>query len=347
MTSSSVQLDQDGFWPFLESAGWGSADMTPLGTDMGLRRYYRLMTGEGTALLMDMSRAGILENGLESYIRVADFFRECGIQTPHIYAYDVEQGLAVIEDFGDISFGTARRDGTSSEEIYQKATDILIQLRQSAQTNSLGLKLYEEMAIRKRLAQFVEYYMPVAAGRATTKADQVEFQNILAEIEKTLPPCPMGVCHADFHLENLMWCPEHKGHKSDGHRGEGYGVIDFQDSFWGPLPYDLLNCLEDARQSVPEDIKEQMKARYCEGMGVLEKQAFDAWYVYMSAHFHCRVIGLFIKFAREGRGREFLTHIPRLQGYLKKNLQNPILAPLKEFMDRHKVSFDIDVSKNI
>jgi aminoglycoside/choline kinase family phosphotransferase len=128
-----------------------------------------------------------------------------------------------------------------------------------------------------------------------------------------------------------MWCPEHE---------QGYGIIDFQDAFWGPQPYDLLNLLEDARQTVPDGIKAAMRTQYCAGMKADEVEAFDAWYSYMSAHFHCRVIGLFIKFSREHGGTEFLAHIPRLQNYIKTNLENPILAPLKEFMTRHKISFD-------
>jgi aminoglycoside/choline kinase family phosphotransferase len=211
----------------------------------------------------------------------------------------------------------------------------LIQIRKSAHENILHLNGYEQTLIRKRLSQFVDYYMPLATGQLTTQANQNEFQAILKEIEETLPPCPVSICHADYHLENLMWCPDKPG---------GYGLIDFQDAFWGPQPYDLLNLLEDARQTVPDDIKAAMRAQYCTGMSAQEVEAFDAWYVYMSMHFHCRVIGLFIKFARENGGVEFLAHIPRLQGYIKANLENPLLAPLKDFMDRHKISFDCAVN---
>jgi len=79
-------------------------------------------------------------------------------------------------------------------------------------------------------------------------------------------------------------------------------------------------------------------------MSVGEREAFDLWYVYLSAHFHCRVIGLFIKFAKENGGVEFLAHIPRLQNYIKQNLQRPVLEPLKEFVEKNDISFDCQVS---
>lgn len=334
MSALPQGVSEDQISSFIKQSDWAEAAYEALGADMGLRRYARLRYGDKTALFMDMSRAGY-EADLKAFVTVANHFRDHGIRAPEIYAHDIDKGLSIIEDFGDQSFGGARASGVSDKEIYKTATDILVNIRKSAPTNLLGLNGYEGTLIRKRLSQFVDYYMPLAAndgeGRLTTQADHDAFEQALKEIESSLPPCPVAICHADYHLENLMWCSEDS---------QGYGIIDFQDAFWGPQPYDLLNLLEDARQTVPDDIKSAMKAQYCHGMSDAEKSAFDAWYVYMSAHFHCRVIGLFIKFARENGGTEFLAHIPRLQNYIRANLENSLLAPLKRFMERNKISFD-------
>jgi aminoglycoside/choline kinase family phosphotransferase len=131
-----------------------------------------------------------------------------------------------------------------------------------------------------------------------------------------------------------MWCPDDK---------VGYGLIDFQDAFWGFEGYDLLNLLEDARVSVPLDIKEAVKNQYCAEMSATERKIFDDWYILLSTHFHFRVIGLFVKFSREKGTSEFLTHIPRLQNYIKENLKNPLLSPLKEWIEQNNVSFNIDI----
>lgn len=326
------------FDKFLKGTEWESFDLIPMSADMGLRRYFRLERGGEKALLMDMSRAGILETGLKEFIDVADFLRTNDVRVPDVYHYDLETGYSVIEDLGNTSFGDAIKQNVSEADLYHQATDVLVKIRQASLKNSLGLDDYKVTLIRGRLSQFVDYYMPVGSGRKTTQVDQDEFQNILTKIEESLPPCPMGMCHADYHLENLMWRADPK---------DSYALIDFQNAFWGFQGYDLINLLEDARASVPDSIKQSMKALYCENMSEDERQIFDDWYALMSCHFHFRVIGLFVKFAREnGRendGMEFLTHIPRLQGYIKNNLQNPILAPLKEFVERHKISFDITV----
>ncbi|MEM9470018.1 MAG: phosphotransferase [Pseudomonadota bacterium] len=332
--------DEQTVQQFLKKAGWADAVYEPMAADMGLRRYARLKRDGQKALFMDMSRAGILETGLGNYIKIAEHCRSHNIRVPAIYSYDLETGLAVVEDLGRISFGNARKVGAKDVELYGLATKILGQIRDSDRTNDLKLTGYKDTLIYKRLQQFVDWYMTVATSRQTTKSDQDAFYAALAEIEENLPNCPMAICHADYHLENLIWCPEHP---------QGYGLIDFQDAFWGPMPYDLLNLLEDARQTVPEDIKTTMKEKYCEGMGAEAREAFDAWYVYMSMQFHCRVSGLFIKFSIKNNGVEFLDHIPRLQGYIGQNLEHPLMRPLKRFFDENKVSlnYDRDIKSNI
>ena len=316
---------------FLENTEWAEAQQTPMGADMGLRRYARLELNEKRALFMDMSRSGILETGLKEYIEVAEYLRGLGVNVPEIYASDLESGLSVIENAGNESFGDKKNQGHDAFDIYSKATSVLAQIQSQTKDNSIPLVGYKKTLIRERLRQFVDYYVPAVTDINATPQLVEEFEFILNDIALSLPACPMGFCHADYHLENVMWSPDKEG---------GYTLIDFQDAFWGFQGYDLLNLLEDARQTVPTEIKAEMRDLYCRNMSAEDRVIFDQWYVLMSMHFHCRVIGLFIKFARENNGVEFLAHIPRLQNYITENLKNPILKPLKDWLERHSIAFD-------
>jgi len=336
MSAQLQALDNQSLLSFLNDAGWQDSVLTPLSADMGLRRYYLVQReGEEDALLMDMSRAGILETGLKEYVDVAALLRGIDVSVPEIFHYDLTAGLALIEKAGSVSFGSQKNKGHDAHEVYAKATAPLMLIQSQIKTNDLPLVGYKKTLIRERLRQFVDYYIPAVTGVEVTPVLVEEFEGVLNDIALSLPPCPMGFCHADYHLENLMWTPDKAG---------GYTMIDFQDAFWGFQGYDLLNLLEDARQSVPVEIKQDMRDQYCAGMSTAERQNFDDWYALMSMHFHCRVIGLFIKFARENGGVEFLAHIPRLQGYIIHNLENPVLAPLKEFMTKHRVSFNKEIT---
>lgn len=320
---------------FLKQTDWAEASIEPMGADMGLRRYARLIKDGKRALFMDMSRAGILETGLKEYVEVAEYLRQINVNVPKIYQYDLESGLALIEDCGEVSFGMMKNGGHNAQEIYAKATQVLNQIQAGALDNSIPLVGYKKTLIRKRLRQFVDYYVPVATDKISTVEMANEFESVLNDIALNLPSCPMGFCHADYHLENLMWCLD---------KEKGYSLIDFQDAFWGFKGYDLLNLLEDARQTVPADIKAEMRNLYCANMSKEEREIFDQWYALMSMHFHCRVIGLFIKFARESGGTEFLAHIPRLQGYITENLKNSIFKPLKDWLESHNIQFNQIIS---
>lgn len=331
MNTTPQIVENDDFSVFLNQAGWGDSSVISLTGDAGLRRYFRLEKGSDKALLMDMSRSGY-EAGLEAYVSVAGYLEEKGIRVPEIYELSLESGLAVIEDMGETSFGDVRKSGKEHDRLYEIATDVLIKIRSRAKSNDLQLGMYKEGRIFSRLIQFVDFYMPAVTKQETTDDNRAEFREVWARIENNLPPCPMGFCHADYHLENLVWRPE-----SDNK----YGLIDFQDAFWGFIGYDLLNLLEDARVSVPENLKAAMKDRYCAEMDASERAIFENWYVVLSAHFHCRVLGLFVKLYVERGMDQYLVHIPRLQDYVKKNLENPVLSPLKEFVEKHNISLDI------
>lgn len=337
MNQVTQHTDTNDYSTFLKQVGWDDATLTPMGADMGKRRYFKLSRGaHDKALLMDMSRSDY-ESGLEAYLNVAQYLNILGVNVPEIYSHDLKSGYTVIEDLGDVSFGDALRAGQDKREIYHKAANVLMQINAQKQENALKLHGYKDTLIYQRLVQFVDYYMPVACagGFSPDAQSRADFYALWDEIGASLSPCPMGFCHADYHLENLMWCPEKAG---------GYGLIDFQDAFWGFKGYDLLNLLEDARVSVPTDIKTDALARYCAGMNVQERKNFEDWYTVLSAHFHCRVIGLFIKFSKDNNSTDFLAHIPRLQGYILNHLKNPVLAPLKEWVARHNISFDVTPS---
>ena len=54
---------------------------------------------------------------------------------------------------------------------------------------------------------------------------------------------PAGLVLRDFHSPNLLWLPQREG-------AARVGIIDFQDALLGPVAYDLVSLLQDARVDV-------------------------------------------------------------------------------------------------
>ncbi len=321
------------FSDFLAGTVWQHANITQMGADTGLRQYFRLDLEGKTAYLMDMSRGG-LESGLKDYVKIDHYLSDIGIKVPEIYHYDLRTGYAVIEDFGDQSFGDRLRLGDDKKPLYKAATETLLILRDKAVENTLELVTLENSIPRMKLDFFTQNYLPAASKIPYQKSNLDEFNEIFSQIMSKAKHCPKIMAHADYHLENLMWNEQLENN---------IGVIDFQDALWIEQPYDLVNLLEDARVSVDSKIKEEMKAIYCHDMNEEEKEAFEQWYAILSFFFHAKVIGQFTKYNIERGLSDYICHIPRLQKYILNDIEHPIMKPMKDFLNREKVSFEISL----
>jgi len=302
---------------FLTQEGWAIA--APLGQDSSLRRYFRVAKGKAHAVLMeavpDDSPLAMTGHKMGDFIRIANWLRSVGLSAPEIYAQDLAGGYMILEDFGGLSFKQALDDG--QERLYDCAADVLDHL--AAQQNLPDLPQYYESHVHARHRYVMDYYArPKNVEEAVTR-----YLAAWQTIEASLSPCPQGFLHIDFHAENLMVL--------EGRTGlQKCGLLDFQGAMIGPVPYDLVNLLEDARRDVPDDIRAKILARY--------DKTFQNWYRVLGTQFHCRVIGQFIKLAEEGKP-QYLAHIPRLEEYIKTALRDPLLLPLKTFFEEWGVDF--------
>lgn len=266
---------------------------------------------------------------LNAFINIGAWLEKQGIKAPALYSLHKDKCLAVFEDLGNISFGSSLKQGGNQENLYQLATNVLCILRDAECSD---LPDYYDGKVHANRRQLIDYYVGYIKKEGQHEGVVDEYNAVWQEIERSLPPCPKGFVHGDFHLENLIYKEGEEGIKQ-------CALIDYQDAMHGPLPYDLLNLLENARATVPEKIKKEMIGLYCRGMSEQDKKAFTDWYGVLSAQFHGRVLGLFIKLAAEQGRDSYLCHIPRLQNYMIESLKNPLLKPLKQWFEKEGVDF--------
>ncbi len=307
----------------------GCESLTPLPRDVSPREYFRGTRKSEPFVLMRYPATDEKSTAeLKQFLRIAAWLTENGLKAPLVFESNLQKGYALLEDLGNISFGRALREGYDRKDLYTLATDVLRRLREVKALEALPP--FSESRIRQNIRQIADYYVPILHHQYMSDSAISQYLYIWRGIEQSLPPCPQGFLHADFHLENLML-------QETGEGIERCALIDFQDALLGPVPYDLVNLLEDARMDVPADLQKNLIDRYCAGMSAKEKQAFDLWYRVLGTQFHCRVIGLFIKLAAEQSRDEYLIHISRLQNYLKTHLEHPVLEPLKDWFEKEAV----------
>ena len=333
-------------------------ELEPLARDVSPREYFRGNDGGQSFILMRYPQVTEEHRAeLHNFIHIGKWLADNGIKTPDLYDLDGDACIAKFEDLGRTSFGAHLRGNSSvGEEVYSLAVDVLKELGRAGVPDNLPA--YNDSRIHKNHRQIIDYYLPLIGGRAKHMSSRAQLRDLkisplplvgrddsgcsklideyLAvwdEIESSLPPCPMGFVHGDYHLENLMYMDGGAGIKQ-------CALIDYQDALHGGLPYDLVNLLEDARVDVPEDLRTRMIDRYCEGMSRAQKDAFLKWYRVLGTQFHCRVIGLFIMLAAEQGRDDYLIHINRLQKYIEIALEDNLLLPLKVWLKKEMVDFN-------
>lgn len=322
--SPNVHFDEDDRAMFLKQHGWEI--VSTVGQDSSIRRYFRVRKGDDTAILMetvpDGSPHATPGHSVAAFIEISKWLNSVGANAPDIYVADKEQGFLILEDFGGMCFKYAAQSGQDADLLYEIASQTLDHI--ATKPCDLELPQYYESHVHRRHRRVVDWYLPLSRGVKNEDGIVEEYKNIWADIENSLPPCPQSFVHVDYHAENLMWLPEEQGVKR-------CGILDFQGAMIGPAPYDLANLLEDARTDVPQELKEKILGAHDE--------TFRAWFRVLATQFHCRVIGQFIKMAVMDGNERYLKHVPRLEAYLREGLNDPILAPLKEFFDSRDVNF--------
>ncbi|HVH80277.1 MAG TPA: phosphotransferase, partial [Stellaceae bacterium] len=111
--------------------------------------------------------------------------------------------------------------------------------------------------------------------------------------------------------------------------------LDFQDALCGPVSYDLVSLLKDARRDVPAALREAMTERYLAAFPELDRSAFLRSAAILAAQRNAKIIGLFTRLWRRDGKPQYLDHISRVWRLLESDLQELALQPLASWLDRH------------
>jgi aminoglycoside/choline kinase family phosphotransferase len=299
---------------FLAAHGWAGAVVTPVAGDASFRRYFRATSGDGRkAVLMD---APPPHEDPRPFIDIARYLVGNSFRAPEIFAADLERGLVLIEDFGDLQMrqhlDAAPED---ADRIYRQAIEVLIRL---ANISTAELPLYDEGAYLREVRLLTEWYMP-AMGLAVIEGDyDTLWRNALAPVANHHKVTVLR----DYHAENIMLL-------DDG----GQGIIDFQDALIGHPAYDLVSLLQDARRDVDPVLEQAMLAYYRDATGA--NADFDLHYALLGAQRNTKIIGIFTRlWKRDGKDR-YLDFLPRMWGLLERDLAHPGLVALKSWFDQN------------
>jgi N-acetylmuramate 1-kinase len=346
----SARVDRLGsMLQFLDKAGLAAAARRRIAGDASSRSYERLFKGGDRFVLMNAppkadgppikrglpySAIAHLAEDVKPFVAVANALRERGFSAPKVFFADHDAGFALLEDLGS-ELVVAGDPPMPIRQRYERAVDVLIELHRHDLPDVLPvapqvqhrIPPYDLDAFLIEVELLLDWYLVLRGAPASAEA-RTEF---LALWEQALRPAldaRKTWVLRDFHSPNLLWLADRSGVAQ-------VGLLDFQDAVMGPAAFDVASLLQDARVDVAEELETALLRRYVQGRQAqdprFDSDTFARLYATLAAQRATKILGIFARLDRRDRKPQYLRHLPRIYGYLRRALRHPALAALGEW----------------
>jgi aminoglycoside/choline kinase family phosphotransferase len=272
------------------------------------RRFYRLRAGERTWV----GAAGSAPAELRAFLAFTAHFAAAGIPVPTVHAAEVERGLYLMEDLGDVTLSTALREwrkqpgGTARTLAALRTVTGWLPVIQVRGGRGLDYSLCPEgrelarSAFEADIAGFLAHYVPRFVLRpgpdAAVRAD-------LARLAARVDAVPREhFCYRDFQCRNVMWT------------ARGPVFLDYQGGRRGPLQYDLASLLYSPDTGLAEPEREPLVEHYLaalaeESVRVERGPFLENFYAIVLIR-RLQALGAYARLAVGQGKREYLDKIP-------------------------------------
>jgi hypothetical protein len=322
--------------------------------DASFRRYFRVnVRAKPTGSLIIMDSPPDKEDA-KPFVRIAELFAKAQVHTPRVLEWNEERGFLLLSDLGEQtlmqSFDLATQAGYNALEntvslpteetrrLFTLSLEALLAWQLSSRPDVLPD--YNEALLRRELSLFDQWYLVAHKGLTTDPQAQTWSEMLephFALIVKHNLSTPKVFVHRDFMTRNLMM-PQDPEHPR-------VGVLDFQDSVYGPITYDIASLMRDAFISWPEEFILDISIRYWEKarqQGLLDAQGlwgdFGAFYreiEWMALQRHLKVAGIFARLGLRDHKPKYLADTPRFINYIRQTCTRyRELGPLLKIIDQ-------------
>ncbi|MDA8415651.1 MAG: phosphotransferase [Betaproteobacteria bacterium] len=287
----------------------GDGGLVPVSGDASFRRYFRLLTQQGSRIVMD---APPEHEDCRPFVQMAQRLQQAGVNVPEVLAWDQANGFMMLTDFGDRSYLEAFKEAQDSQRISALMADAFAMLlRVQCMAPVPDAPRYDRTLLQREVDLFPVWYVQGHLEYAWSADDQAMWQRTVLD---TLLPAverqPVVWVHRDYHSRNLMVTDPNPG------------VLDFQDALMGPVTYDAVSLLKDAyfvweeEQRLDWLVRYWEKARHARIPVASDFGVFYRDFEWMGVQRHLKVIGIFARLARRDGKPGYLQDIPRVADYL-------------------------------
>jgi hypothetical protein len=306
--------------------------VTSLTGDASDRRYFRVVRGDGSSMVLSL-HAGPIERASLPFANVSELLRQMPVPTPAILGHSDPLGILALEDLGDVTLQAhlAAASTTESTALYREAIDLIDTLQ------SRGAELTQDAYLPYRLAFDVEkltweldffatHFVEGFRGASLSAAERIALDREFSAIAAELANEPRVLCHRDYHSRNLMV-----------HADRLY-LIDFQDARLGPDTYDLVSLLRDSYVELDGPTVDALIAYFLtrQGRHAAPAHEFRRRFDLMAVQRNLKALGTFGFQAVARQNAAYAQYVPRTLGYVRANLERyPRFARLRDLLAVH------------
>jgi N-acetylmuramate 1-kinase len=315
---------------FLHERGLDGARVVPLTGDASDRKYFRVIAGDGSSMVLALY-AGPIELASLPFANVAELLGRVPLPVPALLAHSDALGIVALQDLGDVTLQAHLGAAATTEHaaLYRQAVALveLLQRRGADLVSDHYLPYSVAFDVEKLtweleffVRHFVEGYRAIVLSSAERAALADEWSAIAAQLSAE----PRVLCHRDYHSRNLML-----------HEGRLY-IIDFQDARLGPDTYDLVSLLRDSYVDIADEDVNQLLAYFLVLKGTPELTGYRARFDLMALQRNLKALGTFGYQTTVRRNPVYIQYIPRTLRYARTNLEKYArFGRLRELLARH------------
>ena len=245
-----------GFDSFIRSSlGRDSFEIFQLAGDASARRYFRVVSGEESWVLMVWEP--FKNDGSYPFLSVRDHFAKHSVQVPQVAGLDPATGLVLLEDLGDLTLERKfweNQSHSAAMPYYRLTIDELIKMHYPATFDRNDCTAFKMSFDVEKLLWEMNYgrdHLLVGLCQAKlSELEKKEIEKVFLKVCSTLNDEPKFIAHRDYHSRNVML-------KLGKAR-----IIDFQDARLGSVQYDLVSLLRDSYVNMDEAMGRELIGYY-------------------------------------------------------------------------------------
>ncbi len=298
--------------------------------DASFRTFYRFIQNKKSKIIV-LSKKENYKN-LIAYTAINKFLRKKKILCPKLYDYNLDKGIVIIEDFGDLTYHKFLQKKKYKFTSYKNIVDLLIKIQKIKPVTKIKnitpkshiVEKYSNKILHQESDLFFDWYLPLFLKKKKVLSIKKNLRKNLSNLYRKLNFPNSYFVHRDFHIENLM------------KTRNKIGVIDTQDALIGNPAYDLVSLIDDVRIKNSTKLKNQIYNYYLKKTKIVNRlncKKFLIDFNILSVQRSLKIIGIFARLFKRDQKDKYLKLIPYTWKLLEKRMNSKIFLNLRKTLD--------------